>query len=206
MKQMLADENLDAVALRCWPELPNLTGQWPYLAMVRLTDEGHAVTMEGDVDGAIGMLVLRTLGVETGFLTDWLEHDDHHITTWHGGGTPACLAAPVGDPNGRTIARHFNSNKPAVVDGAIVPDLPVTIMRLWPGPDGYRLMAREATTAAPTRRLRGTNGRIVLPNENVHDLFDRMCHAGMPHHLTVAPGSHRRILERVARLLGMTAV
>jgi L-fucose isomerase-like protein len=203
LKAMADEESLDAIALRCWPELPNLTGQWPYLAMVRLADEGYAVTMEGDVDGAIGMLILRQLGLETGYLTDWLEHDDECITTWHGGGTPECLAAAPGEPNGRTIARHFNSSKPAVVDGWIAPDQPVTIMRTWSDSDGYTMMVREAVSVEPTRHLRGTNGRIRLADENPHELFDLACHAGMPHHLTVFPGHHEQLVLRAARLLDM---
>jgi L-fucose isomerase-like protein len=206
IKAIMEDQSLDTLALRCWPELPNLTGQWPYLALVRLTDEGYNVTMEGDVDGALGMLVMRCLDIEPGFLTDWLEHDETSITTWHGGGTPACLAEPDGSENARTIARHFNSNKPAVVDGWVRPDEPVTIMRIWGGPDGYRLMTREGTTVKPTRHLRGTNGTVRLRGESAHALFDLCCHAGMPHHLTVAPGHHAQTLMKAARILRMETI
>ena len=211
LKRMIEEERFDALALRCWPELPNLTGQWPYLAVVRLTDEGYAVTIEGDVDGAIGLLAMSELGIEPGFLTDWLEHDHESIVTWHGGGTPASLAEPTGSAHGRTIARHFNSNKPAVVDGWIVADRPVTIARIWsdPRPDAagaYRMMVREAVTVKPTRHLRGTNGRIRINGEDIHELFDLVCHAGMPHHLAVVPGHHARIIGRLARILGMKTI
>lgn len=206
IKRMIVDEHLEAFAVRCWPELPNLTGQWPYLAMVRLTDEGYAVTMEGDIDGAVGMLVLRLLGIEPGFLTDWLEHDDQHITVWHGGGTPASLAEPVGAAHERTIARHFNSDKAAVVDGWIAADRPVTLMRMWSDGRGYRLMTREGVTVTPTRHLRGTVGRVRIESVNVHDLFDQLCHEGMPHHLIVVPGHHGAILSRFGRLMGMGIV
>jgi len=206
IRRMMADEHLDAFAVRCWPELPNLTGQWPYLAMVRLTDEGYAVTMEGDVDGAVGMFALRLLGVEPGFLTDWLEHDDQHITVWHGGGTPASLAEPAGGAHERTIARHFNSDKAAVVDGWIAADRPVTLVRIWSNGRGCQLMTREGMTVPPTRHLRGTVGRVRIESENVHDLFDSLCHEGMPHHLIVVPGHHRAILSRFGRMMGMGIV
>ncbi|MCK4514816.1 MAG: sugar isomerase, partial [Spirochaetaceae bacterium] len=205
-RRMMADEHLNALAVRCWPELPNLTGQWPYLAIVRLTDEGYAVTMEGDVDGAVGMLSLRLLDIEPGFLTDWLEHDDHHITVWHGGGTPATLCEPAGAAHPRTIARHFNSDKAAVVDGWIAADRPVTLLRMWSDGRGYQLMTREGVTAPPTRHLRGTVGRVRIESENVHDLFDHLCHEGMPHHLIVAPGHHSAILSRYGRMMGMGIV
>lgn len=206
IKEIMAEQSLHALALRCWPELPNLTGQWPYLALVRLTDEGANVTMEGDVDGALGMLLARSLSIDPGYLTDWLEHDAATITTWHGGGTPRCLAEEAGSAHERTIARHFNSNKPAVVDGWIRSNEPVTIMRIWSAPEGYSMMAREGTTVAPTRHLRGTNGRVRLHGEGAYELFDLCCHAGMPHHLTVCPGHHGETLERAARLLDMEVI
>jgi L-fucose isomerase-like protein len=206
LRTMMKDEHLDALALRCWPELPNRTGQWPYLALVRLGDEGACINMEGDVDGALGMLIMRHLGIDPGYLTDWLEHDGNVITTWHGGGTPACLAEPTGSPHARTIARHFNSGKPAVVDGWIRSNEPVTLLRIWGDTEGYTMMVREATTVENRRHLRGTNGRVQLHAESAGELFDTCCHAGMPHHLSVAPGHHAAILRRAARILGMKTI
>ena len=40
MRHFLDEENLDALGVRCWPEMPNTFGQWPYLGMARLADEG----------------------------------------------------------------------------------------------------------------------------------------------------------------------
>ena len=40
LKRLVEAENLDAIAIRCWPELPRDYGQWPYLAVTRLADEG----------------------------------------------------------------------------------------------------------------------------------------------------------------------
>ena len=49
---LMKEESLAAVSIQCWPELPEVLGQWPYLAISRLTADGHAVSMEGDVDGS----------------------------------------------------------------------------------------------------------------------------------------------------------
>ena len=66
MKALWVGENLDALALRCWPELPNRFAQWPYLAMARLAEEGHVVALEGDVDGAPGRPDRTTAGIGHG--------------------------------------------------------------------------------------------------------------------------------------------
>ena len=43
MKQLIAEQNLDAIAVRCWPEFPNskVFQAWPYLALARLATEGE---------------------------------------------------------------------------------------------------------------------------------------------------------------------
>ena len=45
MKKLIADNNLDALAIRCWPELPGPEeagglDQWCYMALARLATEG----------------------------------------------------------------------------------------------------------------------------------------------------------------------
>lgn len=42
MKKLIEDHNLDGIAVRCWPELPNSPGfeSWCYLALARLATEG----------------------------------------------------------------------------------------------------------------------------------------------------------------------
>jgi L-fucose isomerase-like protein len=72
MRQMIEEESLDALAIREWPELPNVLGQWPYLAIVRLTMEVCPTAMEGDVDGALSCLAGQLLGLGPAYLSDWL--------------------------------------------------------------------------------------------------------------------------------------
>ena len=45
MKQLISEQNLDAIAVRCWPEFPNskVFQAWPYLALARLATEGNFI-------------------------------------------------------------------------------------------------------------------------------------------------------------------
>ena len=117
MRELMEEESLDAITIQCWPELPNMIGQWPYLAVSRLGTESVAVSIEGDVDGSIGSLMSRELGAGTGYLSDWLEHDRNAIFFWHPGMAPMDMCEPVGCEGGPTLAKHFNIVKPMVVDG-----------------------------------------------------------------------------------------
>lgn len=202
MRALMAEETLDALAVRCWPELPGRFGAWPYLAMARLADEGSTVALEGDVDGAVTCLVGQWLGFGPGYVSDWLEHDAHSITLWHPGHAPAALC----EPGSRRLGRHFNNRLPLVIDAALAVDRPITLCRLWSCDGRYRLTACDARTAPPRRELAGASGLAVIDDRDVRCWFDELCHEGMPHHAIVLPGHAAAMLKRLARLVGVAWV
>jgi len=195
MRALLDAEPLDGLAVRCWPELPKRFGAWPYLAMARLAGENRAVALEGDVDGALSCLIGRWLGMGVGYITDWLEHDEHSITLWHPGHAPPamCEAGSV------RLGRHFNNKLPLVVNATLAADRPITLFRVWRCDDAYRMTAFAARTAPPRRELLGANGLAVVADGKVPDCFETLCHEGMPHHMTVLPGNAVDLLRQFAR-------
>ncbi len=203
MKQVIADERLDVLALQCWPELPGSVGHWPYLALSRMADEGIAVSMEGDADGALLCRAAHYLGAGVGFITDWLEHDPTTITLWHGGTAPLSMCYPIGSKNGPSLGTHFNNARPTVVEGELRAGEPVTLARLWRCDGSYHMTAFEGRTIPPTRRLSGNWARVEVAGGNVPDWFDTLCHAGVPHHPLLFYGKHTQQFRRLARLLGI---
>jgi L-fucose isomerase-like protein len=205
MRSFLDTENLDALTIRDWPEMPNTFGQWPYLGVARLTDEGRAIGIEGDADGALSAWVAESLGLGRCYLSDWLEHDRETITLWHGGAAPMSLCEPPGQPGGPRIARHFNIKKPAVIEATIRASLPVTVFRFWRLEGAYLATAREGKTIKPKRHLMATNA-LARMDDDPREWFDQLCHAGMPHHVAVVQGHHADVIKRFARNLGMQFV
>ena len=199
MRSLLAGENLDALAVRCWPELPNRFAAWPYLAMARLADEQKVVALEGDVDGAISCLIGKLLGLGVGYVSDWLEHDEHSITLWHPGHAPLAMCTP----GSARLGRHFNNNLPLVVNATLAADRPITLFRLWRCDDAYHMTACNARTEPPRRELLGAHGLAAIDDRNVPDWFDSLCHEGMPHHVIIFPGHHADVLKRFARQTGV---
>ncbi|NOZ23326.1 MAG: sugar isomerase [Planctomycetes bacterium] len=199
MKQIMEEEWLDGLTIRDWPELPNIIEQWPYLAMARLSSEGKALGCEGDVDGTVSCLMAGALGCGVSTLSDWLEHDHSTVTLWHAGNAPFQLCEPMGSERGPKIARHFNNQKPAVVDANLKVDSPITLFRLWHCDGDYFLMACDARTIPPRRPLKGTNGLAEIENHDVVEWFEDLCHAGMPHHVSIVQGYHADTMRRFAR-------
>jgi L-fucose isomerase-like protein len=203
MRSFIDNENLDAITIRCWPEMANTFGQWPYLGVARLTEEGRAVAVEGDADGALSAWLVEDLGLGRCYLSDWLEHDRETITLWHGGAAPMSLCEPAGQPGAPQIARHFNIKKPAVVEATLRADMPITVFRLWRLDGKYFLTAREGQSIKPKRHLMATNG-LARMNNDPGEWFEELCHQGMPHHVAVVQGHHAALLRRFARTMGMT--
>jgi L-fucose isomerase-like protein len=201
MLELIAEESLDGLALQCWPELPNLLGQWPYLAVSRLGTEGRAVSIEGDVDGCIGSLMSASLGMGPGFLTDWLEHDQNTIFFWHPGMAPMNMCNPVGTAGGPTLATHFNIVKPLVVNAEILVDQPVTITRLWRCDDQYHITAFEGHTVPARRKVTGNFVLVEVAEGDVPSRFDKLVHAGLPHHVLLSFGTEAETFRRLARTL-----
>jgi L-arabinose isomerase len=205
MKSFLETESLDALTIREWPEMPNTFEQWPYLGVARLVEEGKAVGIEGDADGALSAWIAETLGLGRCYLSDWLEHDSETITLWHGGAAPLALCEPKGSAAGPRIAKHFNIKKPAVLESTLRAGMPVTVFRFWRLEGKYLLSAREGETIKPRRHLMATNG-VARMKENPGPWFEDLCHAGMPHHVAVVQGHHTDLFKRFARTMRMQVV
>jgi L-fucose isomerase-like protein len=201
---LMATHGLAALAVRCWPELPEVVGQWPYLALARLASAHKAVALEGDADAALCSLLSERLGLGPAFITDWLAHDEHSITLWHPGMAPFQLCPAIGTPGGPRLSCHFNNRRPLCVDAELRAGLDVTLFRLWSCDGRYHLTAAEGHTERPSPALAGNSAGVRLPDRSVPRWFDDLCHAGMPHHLSLVAGHHAEKLRRFARLVGIS--
>lgn len=206
MLELMEEEQLHALTIQCWPEMPNMLGQWPYLAVSRLTSEGHAIAIEGDVDGCLATLMNKWLGLGPSFLTDWLEHGEHSIFFWHPGMAPMTMCNALGSEYGPELDHHFNIAKPFVVNGRIRINEPVTIMRLWRCDNQYLLTAFEGKTVPPKRNITGNSVLVEVPGESIPFRFDRLLHAAMPHHVLLSFGRHEDTFRRTSRMLGIDFV
>ncbi len=204
MKGMMDTMPLSALGVRDWPELS--ATQWPYLAMARLASEGYAVACEGDVDGALSCLLGYASGCGACYLSDWLEHDEHHITLWHGGAAPFQLCKGLDSDIPPAIGRHFNNKNPAVVNATLKTGMPITLFRLWHLNGKYLFTAIEGETIKPKRHLKGTNGLGYFPDVDINRYFKRMITAGFPHHPVIAEGHVKEHLRALVESMGVEFV
>ena len=203
MRSFYERENFDMLCVRCWPEMSNHFGQWPYVGIARLSEEGFAISCEGDADGAVCAFICENLNLGRCYLSDWLEHDQETITTWHTGIAPFSWAPEPGQPGGPQIAKHFNNKKPLVIESTIKPDMPITIFRIWHCDAKYLMTAKHGITIEPKRHLMGTNGLARLTDCNPQEWFLDLCHAGMPHHISICQDHHAALLRQFAKTMNI---
>ena len=119
------------------------------------------------------------------------------------------MCEPVGCEGGPTLAKHFNIVKPMVVDGSLRINEDVTITRLWRCDGRYHMTAFEGRTVAPRRKVTGNMVLVELAEAelarggDVPARFDRLVHAGMPHHVLLSFGKEQETFRRLARALGV---
>ncbi len=205
-RDLFTEQAFDAMAFRCWPDLPTQTGHWPYLALAKLVSEGYPIAMEGDIDGALGSRIAESLGIGPVYLTDWLEHTRDSITIWHTGAAPFQLCNPIGSETGPRLGVQFNNQLPTVVEANIRAAMDATVFRLWRFQGRYFLASLEGRTAQPDCPRMATNGRFETKELDVREWFEEMMQLGMPHHLCVVEGRHAGTLRRVGRLIGAKEV
>lgn len=199
-------EQLDALAIRCWPEFPNELGVMPCSALSRLADEHVPTQCERDVLGAVTMLLLAELGAEPTYLVDTVDvvPEQNVVRFWHCGAAATQLAADPEDArqwvhaNRRTgVAGNFGL-RPGRVVAARLTDDPRR-------PGALRLLVAAGTALDAPNRFQGNTADVRLDGDAV-DFVTGLVTGGFPHHTVLAWSDVRPGLRAVADELGVEVV
>jgi hypothetical protein len=195
--------NLDAIAVRCWPEFPTQRGVCPCSSLSRLADEGTPTVCERDVYGAATMLLMETLGSGTTYLVDTVDLDTsaNLVRLWHCGAAATALAAQ------NTEATQFvHCNRKIGVAGNFpLRTGPVVIARLTEdtsgeGTSGLRLLLAQGESIPATNRFQGNTADVRL-DIDAAKFVHTLVHLGFPHHTVMAWHDIRPQLRTAADLL-----
>ncbi|NBC96273.1 MAG: fucose isomerase [Deinococcus-Thermus bacterium] len=208
LEAMAVEAGADALAVRCWPELPDRCDAMACAAMGTLAGHGRPAACEGDLMGALSMLALQAVADGPSILMDLSELDEAEdaLLLWHCGNAPAAWAAPDG-PKPR-LTTHFNRDGVGPVRDETLAPGPASALRLLDG-------GRSALIASGT--LRGTEmegfdgvrgwwsspswaGTPLPAGRFLAELLDQR----VPHHLALAGGLHEAALAEACRWLGVT--
>ncbi|MEO6062477.1 MAG: hypothetical protein ABIQ99_11115 [Thermoflexales bacterium] len=201
IEAMRAAGGYDAVTIKCWGDLAEQYGIAGCGAVSWLNGRDAIVGCEGDVNGALSLMIARHLSGRPGFLTDIVSVNGPANTAllWHIGCAGTCLAAP-GQP--RKLFSHFAAGK-GVTAGFILAPGPITLLRL--GDDGhgtFRLLAAAGECVPIELSIRGTIALVRFGN-SASGFLTELLDKGWEHHLVMAYGDLRSDLSLLAQTLNV---
>ncbi|NUQ62793.1 MAG: hypothetical protein HUU20_09905 [Pirellulales bacterium] len=192
VKELVDTYRLDALTLGCYPHLMGRV----CLAASLLADEGVPLGCEGDVNGAVGQLLLTRLTGQPTHNTDWLEPlDDGTVVFTHCGSGSFRLAERPGDITlspvrlmDRGVCALFPS-RPG----------PVTLVNLLPRGDGYQLALLEGEAISTTMVFPGNPLRVRFP-QPTSQLLEWISAEGIGHHWMAGYG---HVAEEISQWAGL---
>jgi len=200
--------NLDGFAVKCWPQFGDLYGIAVCSTVGQLTNDGMVASCEGDVYGAVAMLILKELSGQAPFYCDLISfEDDQNVGVgWHCGAAPISLC-DQGCTS--TLAKH------SVMDGGNIKGV-THDFALKPGPVTFSQFGEDA--AGNYRFLiaggEGLETRLALPGNPLRIRFDAplpklvetIMEGGFSHHYTVGYADLKADLKLFCKWTGIAPV
>lgn len=198
LREIAAQQSLDGLAVRCWPEFFTELGCAACGAMSMLSDGGTPCSCEADVNGTITQLMLQWLSGEPAFGSDVVSVDDEtdSLVLWHCGLAPLSMADPETTP-GVTI--HSNRKLPLLMEFSLKPGA-VTVARLSEATGEYRLVVGSGEIVRGKKSFSGTTGLLHM-RRPARDVLNTILSEGLEHHIAITYGDHADALLTLAQML-----
>lgn len=195
----IANNNLDAIAIRCWPEFAAEFGISPCAAMSILQSEGKILTCEGDILGSLSMLAHKAIGAESPFLSDFSQINlkENFGLLWH------CGVASCDLWDGkctRSLDTYFAEGKGVTAD-FVMKSGDISLLRIDYAPGEYRIFLQKAKGVPMNKELKGTYVKVIF-KDHVRNVLDKVVQNGIAHHISVVYGDYIRPFEIFANLIG----
>jgi L-fucose isomerase-like protein len=193
-REAVEHERLNAITFGCYPHLMGRV----CLAASLLADEGVPLACEGDVNGAVGQLILTLLSGEPTHSTDWLDPmEDGTVVFTHCGSGSFCLAE---NPEDITLSPVRLMTQGVCALFPAKPG-PVTLLSLVPHKDGYQCALLEGE-AVHTEMVFPGNPLRVRFDRSVNDIIEWIYDEGIGHHWMAGMGHLGAEVRALAGLSG----
>ncbi len=196
----MKENNLNSIAVRCWPEFAQKFGISPCAAMSILQAEGKILTCEGDILGSLSMLAHKAIGAETPFLADFsqVNFEENYGLLWH------CGVAACNLWDGkciRSLDTYFAGGKGVTADFVMKPG-ELSLLRIdYAPPDEYRIFVQKGEAIFMEKELKGTYAKVVF-QEKIRDVLHKIIHNGIAHHISVVYGDFIKPFEMFSKIIG----
>jgi L-fucose isomerase-like protein len=196
VKELIDKHRLDALTIGCYPHLMGRI----CIAASLLADDGIPLGCEGDVNGAVGQLLMMRLTGQPTHNTDWLEPlEDGTMVFTHCGSGSFALAENSKDIT-LSAVRLMDQGVCALFPAK---PGPVTLVNLLPRGDGYQVALLEGEAVSTTMVFPGNPLRVRFP-QPTPALIDWIFAEGIGHHWMAGYGHCAGEIKEWAALCGPT--
>ena len=196
-KQFMHDNNLDGLAIRCWPEFAAEFGIAPCASMSYLQSKGYLLGCEGDVEGLMSMIAHESAGAETPFMADFsqVDLDEDVALLWHCGVAPCNLTDGVCNCS---LDSYHAGGKGVTADFVMKPG-EISFCRIDTARGKTRLLLGKGQAHPMEKELRGTymKTHFDIP---LKELLDKVVYNGFAHHISVVYGDYTKSFEILAHI------
>ena len=201
-EEYVKENNIGAIASRCWPDFFTSFGAPVCAVLAMLNDLGVAASCEADTYGALSMYLGMQLTGGATFFGDPVSMDEKEstISFWHCG-TAACSLART--DTGACVGEHCNRHIGPTLEFGCKPSKEVTIFRIGRTPEGsFRFFIATGEALDKPQQFLGTS-LVVKTDSSAKDIIYTTVEQGWEPHYVVIYGNVAKELEILANMLGM---
>jgi len=210
-KEFSEEYGYDALGVSCWPKMKDASASLSCSVLSQLNQNGLPAACEGDLPGAVSMLLQKYIVDEPVTLMDLsgIDENDQSILMWHCGPSPVCYAGGSGaclQLSQQPTSAETSSHTGLIADMVFKPQK-VTFMRITGEWDKIFLLDGEIIDRQKASPI-GSRGWVESLRFNrrkisVLDLMNTILVSGMQHHYSMAASDMTEELMEVAAWLGL---
>ena len=199
----LKEKNVDALAIRCWPEFAATYGISPCAMMSILQGRGILLACEGDVEALISMICVKALGEATPFMADLsqVNFKEDYALLWHCGVAPCSLW----DKKCIRSLDTYSAGGKGVTAGFVLKEGDFSIFRIDTARGKTRLFYEEGTALPMEKLLTGTFAKVKFTH-SVKDVLDKVVNNGIAHHVIMGYIRYKEVIKILAKLMNWDVI
>ena len=201
-KEYVTDNNIGAIASRCWPDFFTSFGTPVCAVLAMLNDLGVAASCEADTYGALSMyLGMKLTGTPT-FFGDPVSMDEKEntVTFWHCG-TAACSLART--DTGAVVGEHCNRHIGPTLEFGCKSAPAATIFRIGRTAEGeFRFFIATGEILDKPKQFLGTS-LVIRTDASAEEIVYKTVEDGWEPHYVVVYDDVAAELEILAHMLNM---
>ena len=190
--QLVEENHLDAVAIRCWIEMQEQLGVSPCVCLSEMNDRGLPAACELDIGSAVAMTALSRASGDAAACLDWnnnYENQEDKCILFHCGPVPQCMMSEKGQVTDHEILKKaVGPGRAYGCNVGRIASTPMTFGSLLTqdGQMKFYLGQGQFTEDPIPKEFFGCAG--VAQIDSLQDALQTIGYEGFRHHVSVTPG------------------